>query len=432
MRRVLFIVAASLWAILAVAVFARTWFAVDQSRKISPEVLVTVPFAQEAGSIAYSLSVGRGFSAPFRKDTGPTAWLAPVYPLVLALLFRIFGAFTLHAFYAAAALNILFSTAATIPLYFAAKRVGGIAVASMAGWLWAIFPNAFVIPFEWIWDTCLSAFLGSAILWATLALPGRRSRAWIAYGLLCGLSLLTNPSLGALFPFLFVWLAFQQRKSPGPSFRLPLLAATVAILCCLPWTIRNCTVFHRFIPLRSNFPFELWLGNNEAFDDQSPNLRARVTIYGEVRRYVQLGESAFMDEKWSKATTFIAAHPRLELRLTRDRFVAMWLGTPHPFRDFLGSDSLLARISLLANALVASGTLAGVALLSTRRNPFALPVAAFPVVFPCVYYFTHASLRYRHPVDPALLLLTAVTLVAAYAWIARVIRGKPEEGTRLP
>jgi len=63
---------------------------------------------------------------------------------------------------------------------------------------------------------------------------------------------------------------------------------------------------------------------------------ARVTIYGEVRRYVQLGESAFMDEKWNKATTFIAAHPKLELRLTRDRFVAMWLGTPHPFRDFSG------------------------------------------------------------------------------------------------
>lgn len=432
MKRSLFILATSLWAIVAVAVFTRTWFAVDQSRKISPEVLATVSFAQEAGSIAYSLSAGHGFSAPFRKDTGPTAWLAPVYPVVLATLFRIFGAFTLHTFYAAAALNVLFSTAATIPLYFAARRVGGIGVASLAAWLWAIFPNAFVIPFEWIWDTSLSALLGAAILWATLALPGRSPRAWTAYGLLGGLSLLTNPSLGALFPFLFVWLAFQQRKSPGPWVPRPLLAATVAVLCCLPWTIRNYGAFHRFIPLRSNFPFELWLGNNEVFDDESRNVMARVTIYGEVRRYVQLGESAFMDEKWNKATTFIAAHRKLELRLTRDRFVAMWLGTPHPLRDFLASDSFLARISLLANAVVALGTLAGIVVLSIHKNSLAWPLAAFPTVFPCVYYFTHASLRYRHPVDPVLVLLTAVSLVAAYQWIARKIEGMPEEGAKLP
>jgi len=432
MKRSLFILATSLWVILAVAVFTRTWFAVDQSRKISPEVLATVPFAQEAGSIAYSLSAGHGFSAPFRKDTGPTAWLAPVYPVFLAMLFRLFGAFTLHAFYAAAALNILFSAAATIPLYFAAQRVGGIAVAGLAAWLWAIFPNAFVIPFEWIWDTSLSALLGSAILWATLALPGRRFRAWIAYGLLCGLSLLTNPSLGALFPFLFVWLAFQQRKSPGRWFHRPLLAAIVTILCCLPWTIRNYNAFHRFIPLRSNFPFELWLGNNEVFDSESRNVMARVTIYGEVRRYVQLGESAFMDEKWNKATTFIATHPKLELHLTRDRFVAMWLGTPHPYRDFLASDLFLARISLLANAVVALGTFIGIVLLSADKNSLAWPIAAFPALFPCVYYFTHASLRYRHPADPVLLLLTAVSLVAAYEWIVGKTRGKLEKGTKLP
>ena len=432
MKRILLFCGTSLWAILAVAAGTRVGFAVDQTRRLSPEALASVPFAQEAGSIAYSLCSGHGFSAPFRKDTRPTAWLAPVYPVMLAVVFRIFGPFTLHAFYAAAALNIFFSSAATIPLYFAAKRVSGIAVASLAAWLWAIFPNAFVIPFEWVWDTCLSTFLASTILWATLVLPGRRVRAWIAYGLLWGLALLTNPALGALLPFLFGWLAFQHRKSPSRGLRQPALAAAVTVLCCVPWTIRNYHAFHRFIPLRANFPFELWLGNNEVFDDQSRNVMARVTVYGEVRRYMQLGETGFMDEKWNKATAFIAGHPNLEVRLTRDRFVAMWLGTAHPFRDFLATDSLLARVSLVANAFAALGTLLGIVVVAIRKDSWAFPITAFPVVFPSIYYFTHASLRYRHPVDPALLLLTAVSLAAAYEGIASRIRKSPEEGTKLP
>jgi hypothetical protein len=101
MRRILRTLATSLWLILAVAALARVWFAVDQARRISPEALSVVPFSNEAGSIAFSLSSGHGFSSPFRKDTGPTAWLAPVYPALLALVFRIFGPFTLRSFYSA-------------------------------------------------------------------------------------------------------------------------------------------------------------------------------------------------------------------------------------------------------------------------------------------------------------------------------------------
>ena len=82
----------------------------------------------------------------------------------------------------------------------------------------------------------------------------------------------------------------------------PAAALGLAILCCVPWTVRNYVQFQRWIPLRSNFPFELWSGNNEVFDPRSPDINARVTRYGEQRRYVQLGETAFMQEKWQLAT----------------------------------------------------------------------------------------------------------------------------------
>lgn len=414
--------ATSLWVILLVAAIARVAFAADQARQISSEVLSVVPFSNEAGSIAYSLTNGHGFSSPFRRDTGPTAWLAPVYPVLLAGIFKVFGPFTLRAFYAALSLNLIFSMLVTIALYLAGKRLGGIAVASVAAWLWALFPNAFVIPFEWIWDTCLSALLGAGILLATLAVGDcRKSRPWIAYGLLWGVALLTNPAFASLLPFLFAWLLWNGQKSiAGFSWRRPALAAAVALLCCLPWTIRNYAVFHRFIPLRSNLPFELWLGNNEVFDDQAHSpMGSRVTIYGETRRYFQLGETSFMDEKWSKAKSFILSHSALEMRLTRDRIFAMWIGTAHPIRDFRGTDSLLARFSLVANALATLGSVLGMVALVRTRNSLAFPVATVAVIFPCIYYVTHASLRYRHPADPALLLLTAFALVELSRWSVR-------------
>jgi hypothetical protein len=37
-------------------------------------------------------------------------------------------------------------------------------------------------------------------------------------------------------------------------------------------------------------------------------------------------------------------------------------------------------------------------------------VIAVPVVFPLLYYVTHTSLRYRHPIDSVVLLLVAIGL----------------------
>src|SRR6266849_2123746 len=142
----------SLALILIVAFGARLGFAWDQERKIPATALATAHFAQETGNIAYSLATGKGFSSPFRGETGPTAWLTPVYPLLVAGIFRAFGAFTAGSFFTVVFLNALFSSAACVPIFHAGKKIGGLVVACAAAWLWALFPNAVMMPFEWVWD----------------------------------------------------------------------------------------------------------------------------------------------------------------------------------------------------------------------------------------------------------------------------------------
>jgi hypothetical protein len=415
MKRAIRGVATSLAFIVLVAMAARITFAWDQARKIPPGVLAIVPFQQETGNIAYSLAQGKGFGSVFRTDTGPTAWLAPVYPSLLAGIFKIFGAFTTQAFFVAVFLNILFSSAACVPIYFAGKRIGGLGVASSAAWLWALFPNAIVVPFEWIWDTSLSALLAATILWATSAVAeSERALNWCAYGLLWGFALMTNPALGALLPFLQGWLACRAVDERRQRWARVALAATIAILCCVPWTIRNYSAFHRFIPLRSNFPFELWLGNNDIFDEHALNGRKVITRTEETRRYAQLGETAYMQEKWQLAVSFMASRPGLELRLTRRKFAAFWTGVESPFKTFRETDSNLVRGILLCSLLTAVGAFVGVLVLWRRRSAAVFPLAIFPLIFPCLYYVTHADLRYRHPIDPVLCLLTAIAATSVW------------------
>jgi hypothetical protein len=53
-----------------------------------------IPFGEEICSIADHIVRGQGFSSPFHQDTGPTAWVAPVYPYLVALVFRLFGSYS--------------------------------------------------------------------------------------------------------------------------------------------------------------------------------------------------------------------------------------------------------------------------------------------------------------------------------------------------
>src|ERR1700730_531539 len=238
--------ATSLVLILFVGLGIRLAFAGDQARKIPAIALATAPFEQETGSIARSIATGNGFSNPFGRQTGPTAWLTPVYPLLVAAAFKVFGIFTVRAVFFLVFLNILFSTAACIPIFYVAKRVAGIGVHSVVAWLWGLVRTAVMIPFEWIWDTSLAALLAATLLWATLEVAESQSRRdWCGYGLLWGFTLMTNPSLGSLLPFLLGWAAYRSgrrvdlRTKKWRWITRPALGFGLAILCCIPWTVRN-------------------------------------------------------------------------------------------------------------------------------------------------------------------------------------------------
>jgi hypothetical protein len=61
-----------------------------------------------------------------------------------------------------------------------------------------------------------------------------------------------------------------------------------------------------------------------------------------------------------------------------------------------------------------------------QRNPLAWPFFSFLVFYPAVYYLTHAALRYRHPIDPALAVLSTFAVFCVARALARQFSGAAE------
>jgi 4-amino-4-deoxy-L-arabinose transferase-like glycosyltransferase len=315
-------------------------------------------------------------------------------------------------------MNIVFSSLTCIPIYYTGKRIGGAGLAAGAAWLWAIFPNAIQLSFQSLWDTSLSALLGATALWATLRLErSNLSRDWTAYGLLWGVILMTNAAMLSMLPFFLAWLVYRNRA----NLRNAAIACAAVVLCCIPWTVRNYVAFGSIVPLRSTLGLQLWVGNNPAarpiwLGDHHP-----INDRAEREQYISMGEIPYMSAKRRDAVSYMLAHPAHEAALMAGRFTMFWSGgSPRPITDFLSNHSWWFRFVLAFNIAAAIGTLAGIFILFRNRSGYAFPLAAGPVVFPFAYYLTLALPRYRHPIDPVLMLLTAVSIAQT---AKRLVRG---------
>ena len=124
----------------------------------------------ESGRIARSIVQGEGFSNPLFGKTGPTAWLAPVFPYLLAGIFKIFGIYSNASAIVALALDCLLSALTCIPVYFIAKKHFGVPSAVWAGWAWAFFPYGIYFSADFIWATTLTTLLMTLVFLSAIYL----------------------------------------------------------------------------------------------------------------------------------------------------------------------------------------------------------------------------------------------------------------------
>ena len=367
----------------------------------------------ELGSIAAALATGHGFSSPLSTESGPTAWSTPVFPLLLAACFKLFGVFSLRASVAIRLLDVLFSSLTSYPIALLGRRLFGDAVGTAAGWFWALFPNAIFFSVVWVWDTSLAALLLSLCVLATYAMEERPDgKTWFGYGALWGVATLVNAALLVVFPGSVLFAAAKLRKRGLSWFRLPAVAVIGLGLALVPWIARNQLVFHGQVFVRSNFGLELWLGNNPEVP-VSWSWWLHPTESGKEREeFLRLGEVGYMREKKIAAIQFIKTHPGDTVRFQYHRFMETWTGFGEPFLDIWRGAGATLRAELALNYALTVLMLLGLAGARRSLSLASLPLLNVIVVFPVVYYVTHTTPRYRHPIDPIIVLLAAYALVS--------------------
>src|SRR5579872_6630371 len=168
-------------------------------------------FGWEMGRLARSIATGQGFSSPTDLPTGPSAWAPPIYPYILAGVFRLFGVYSPLSAWVILTFNSIFAALTCLTLYRIAERIYGVAVARATAWTWAVFPYAIYWPVRVVWETSLTAFLLSLALLLTLRMVNKqeRLRTWILFGVLWGVIALTNTAIVSMFPFCLLWLLYR-------------------------------------------------------------------------------------------------------------------------------------------------------------------------------------------------------------------------------
>ena len=377
----------------------------------------SMPYVIETTDIAASLAAGRGFASPFPlAHTGATAWVCPLFPYLLTGIFRFWGTFTQKSLLAIQILNCLFASITVFPIYAAAKRTFGSAGALFSAWLWVFLPFAWWTPIQDIWDTSLTAFLLAAIFCTTLAIRHRRDLfSWLAYGALWAFGALVNAAVLSLLPFFFAWLLWQRRDSL--SLALPSVALVLFCFILLPWTIRNHRALGKWIPLRSNFGVELWLGNNPAAGD--PNSFALHPLWNasEAAEFQRVGEVNYAADKQRAALAYIRAHPTETARAVADRIWSNWFAVTDRVNAQWSTSPAYVKALFLANFSMILFAALGLIVAPREIGAEALPYWIAVLVFPLPYYLTHTLVRYRFPIEPMLTILAAYGALQLWSWV---------------
>ena len=351
------------------------------------------PFASETGAIAASIAAGRGFSSPLRFfETGPTAWLAPIYPYLLAGIFKLFGTYSSTSNLVAHALNCAFSAFTAWPIAAIGTIVFGRRVGRASAWLWAILPTSIFYSVFWTWDTALAGLWMALLVLATLKLRGSsRTSAWLGYGALWAAGATINPALLGVLPFLGLWAIWPQRTVPARAAKLAAAAALVFAIGLAPWAIRNAIVFHRFIPLRSNFGLELYSGIRVDLPDGERSPVHPNDSLNEAQRYARMGEIAYMEEDRRQALALIRQTPGNAALMVVRHMEETWLDLRDPPYDAWVEGSLADRLAMLGNALFFGLCFAGVLGALRAKSDAAVPLVVVLMAYPLLFYVTHAS-----------------------------------------
>ena len=347
----------------------------------------------EPTKVALSLANHGSFADPFLIPTGPTAHVAPAFPLILSIVYRMFGdgvaGETAKRFLSCFISSLQYALMPWLAGVFGLPRSVGLAAALFG----AVLPLQRYAESASSWE---SPWVAVLLMFLAAMTSARRVHAWfrvIWYGAVWGLALLFAPTLASVYVGFF-WLLRKH-------WRAIAISVLITMLCLAPWAYRNKRQLGSWIWLTDNLGLELSISNDAGsasrmdanltagyFDHFHPS-RSEV----EALKVRQLGEVEYNRRRFAQALHWIADHPIQFCKLTAARAFYFWFPGIY-----------LALVTLLAFA----------GLFHTFRTEpkTAAILAAIWIAYPLIFYIVQFDRRYRHPIEWSILLMAAQGICA--------------------
>ncbi|MBN1867000.1 glycosyltransferase family 39 protein [Candidatus Sumerlaeota bacterium] len=365
---------------------------------------------------------------------GQQAYRAPLYPLLLSGLYRVFG----ERVAAGQGAELVLAAIMVWLAYALARRLAGLRAGLLAA--------AFVMLDSYWWlnlsalmqENLFSVLFSGAVLCLIAGIRGpasspRTSLFVVVSGLLFGASLLAKFLLVPLFALVCVVPLFSRRGTRLRSLALCAAFTVAALVPLSPWVARNYLVLHEFVPF-STESGRTFYGSHcpEAYSD--PSLRGKwctidVAFTPEEKAELQALSPAKAERRinrmrWEKGLAEISRHSAGEtLMLVAFKWLRFW--SPSVF--FAASSPLLlaAKVSLLGlNSLIVVAFF--LSLLKREFEPW-IPALAVAAAMVTVTVFC-GLLRFRYALCPVISAYAAAFLCTRFPLVRRRDGGATSAG----
>jgi hypothetical protein len=221
-----------------------------------------------------------------------------------------------------------------------------------------------------------------------------------------GLATYTKGSLTLLPPIILLSMLFIKKVTLKDFFKIFVLSFSFYFLILSPWWIRNYLIFQEFIPLTTSSSFNLYLGNNSnnflggnSGDDADPQFISMVNALPN-----ELDKSRIYKEV---AYAFIKDNPERFINLSTLKFFRFWNVIPNAESYNTG---YFKYVSIISFGPVLFFSLLGI-LINRSFFKNLIPIYILIIYFTLLHTITIASLRYRLPIEPFLILLSSAAFI---------------------
>ena len=357
-----------------------------------------------------------------------TSHRAPLYPLFLAAVYKVFGA---QSYPVARILNALFGAMICGLVYSIGKRIFGDEVGVLGSLVASLDP--FLIYYSYLlWTETL--FILSTLILVFFFLRMEKdpsTKNFLLGGCLIAFSSLIRPESILLPPFLFLWGLIRLPQRPREVFAKTVVMILAMLAVMSPWIVRNSLLQKKVILTTTEGGYIFWqINNQETLDIPAirgfwyswpgvPNVPH--TTKPDIKadpRFKGLKTEAEIDSRcWELGLSFVKENLRSMPRYIYYKMKRFFM--VKPFFDFWPRSYVL--VSQLWYTFLLSFFLLGVVIALIRRTNLTLIAIFFAAFFTKAIIF-HINFRYRLQVEPFMILfasLTAVTLLSRilHRWI---------------